>query len=588
MTALQETWRPAADRFALSPAGGLGLGLAAIALLLGLYGGWSMETADVDGYGVITALPPIYWVAVVIATVATVVLFRVAIAERTRYATAVPALWLGILHSAIHLAHDHFRFQTAWTHVGFTRYIEENGAGDVLIDARFAWPGFFGVFSASLPNVNETTLELAMRLWPTAVLGGTAVLISALANRSYPTVPLIGPLSATVYIMLAWTGQDYFSPQSFGFTVYLSILVLLESGPLRTSPAWSASVPFLARFAAAGGDRPAARSPVVFVALVVLAFGAIVSHPLAPFFICAGLIILGLYGRTVAWRLLAMVGFAYVAWFFITAEPWWSTRLADMIDQIGGFFGNTEASSSGRVRSSSPERIFVTSVRTWVGVSTFLTVLVTGIAMATERFRHLRPAIPLAPLAGIPSMALALQSYGGEIVFRVVLFTLPAAAILVGRLLAGVRIRAIPYAVPILVLALMPWLMLARFGNEAFELTSSVDREAWIAAYDAAEGEALLVADNGFTPFADQTVGENRFVEIEARADQAYVEEMREMAERLGIERILVVYTPTQSQWRFHGRSFPVTFLDDVARWLEANADGEVLYNEDGGWVVEL
>lgn len=588
MTALQQAWRPAVDRLALSQTGKLGLGLAGVALLLGLYGGRTTVTEDVGGYGVVSGLPPVYWVAVAIAAVATVVLLRVAIAERTRYAAAVPALWLGILHTAIHLAHDHFRFQTAWTHVGFTRYIEENHAGNVLIDARFAWPGFFGVFSASLPNVNETTLELAMRLWPTALLGGTAILISALATRSYPTVPLIGPLSATMYIMLAWTGQDYFSPQSFGFTVYLSILVLLESGPLRASPAWSASVPFLARFAAAGGDRPAARSPVVFVSLVVLAFGAIVSHPLAPFFICTGLIILGLYGRTVAWRLLAMVGFAYVAWFFITAEPWWSTRLADMIDQIGGFFGNTGASSTARVRSSSPERIFVTSVRTWVGVATFVTVLGAGIAMATERFRHLRPAIPLAPLAGVPSMALALQSYGGEIVFRVVLFTLPAAAILVGRLLAAVRIRAIPYVVPVVVLALMPWLLLARFGNEAFELTGAVDREAWLVAYEEAEGDALLVADNSFTPFADQTIGDNRFVEIEARADQSYVDDMRNLAESTGKERILVVFTPTQSQWRFHGRSFPVTFLDDVARWLEENADGEILYNKDGGWVVEL
>ena len=119
-----------------------------------------------------------------------------------------------------------------------------------------------------------------------------------------------------------------------------------------------------------------------------------------------------------------------------------------------------------------------------MGIGTFLSVLFIGIAMATERFRHLRPAIPLAPLAGIPSMALALQSYGGEIIFRVVLFTLPVAAILIGRLLATIRVRALPIVVPIVVVAMMPFLMLARFGNEAFELTSATDREAWEAAYD--------------------------------------------------------------------------------------------------------
>lgn len=588
MTLLQEGIRPTIGSITLSRGGKLGLGLGLVALLMGLYGGRTTATDEVDGYGIISGLPAIYWLSVVLAAVASFVLLRVAIAERTRYASAVPALWLGILHTGPHLAHEHFRFQTVWTHIGFVRVIDETKTGDVLIDARFAWPGFFGTFSASLANMNETTLDLVMRLWPTVVLGGTAILVSALATRSYPTVPLIGSLSATAYVMLAWTGQDYFSPQSFGFTAYLSILVLLESGPLRTSPAWSASVPFLARFAAAGGDRPTSRSTSVFVALVVLAFGAIVSHPLAPFFICMGLVILGLYGRTVAWRLLFMVAFAYVCWFFITAEPWWSTQLESMIDQLGGFFGNVGASTTNRVASSSPEHIFVTQVRTWVGLGTFAVVLVTGIAMATERFRHLRPAIPLAPLAGIPSMALALQSYGGEIIFRVVLFTLPMAAILVGRLLATIRVRALPVVVPVLVLAMLPWLMLARFGNEAFEMTTATDREAWVVAYERAEDDTLFVSDNSFTPFQDQTVGRNRFVEIEAMANESYVKAMEELAERTGKSRIIVVFTPTQSQWRVHGKSSPVTFLDDVALWLEQQAGGTVLYNKDGGWVVEL
>jgi hypothetical protein len=388
--------------------------------------------------------------------------------------------------------------------------------------------------------------------------------------------------------MLAWTGQDYFSPQSFGFTAYLCILVLLESGPLRTSPAWSASVPFLARFAAAGGDRPTSRSTSVFVALVVLALGAIVSHPLAPFFICMGLVILGLYGRTVAWRLLVLVAVAYVAWFAIAAEPWWSTRLESLIDEIGGVFDNVGASTTRRVPTSSPERIFVTDVRTYVGLGTFAVVLVTGIAMATERFRHLRPAIPLAPLAGIPSMALVLQSYGGEIIFRVVLFTLPMAAILIGRLLATIRVRALPLAVPALILIMMPWLMLARFGNEAFEMTTAVDREAWLVAYERAEDDTLFAIDNGFTPFQDRTVGRNRFVEIEASANDSYVESLQAIAAETGKTRVLVVFTPSQSQWRVHGMSSPVTFLDDVAQWLEARADGEVLYSNDGGWVIEL
>lgn len=575
-------------RLSISRTGGIALAIAALSVLFGIVGGITADSARVDGFGLISALPTIYWIGVALGAVASFLLLRLAIKERTRYASVVPALWLGILHTGPHLAHDHFRFQTVWTHLGFVRVIDETGTGDVLIDARFAWPGFFGSFIPSLAQVDESTLDLIMRLWPTAILGGTAILVSALATRAYPTIPLIGPLSAVSYILLAWTGQDYYSPQSFGFTAYLSMLVLLESGPLRSSPAWSASVPFLARFAAAGGDRPAARYTPVFVSLVILSFGAIVSHPLAPFFICMGLVILGLYGRTVAWRLLVMVALAYVLWFFITAEPWWSTQLEKMIGQIGGFFENLDSTTSSRVATSSPDHIFVTQVRTYVGLGTFLTVLILGIAMATERFRHLRPAIPLAPLAGIPSMALALQSYGGEIIFRVVLFTLPVAAILIGRLLATIRVRALPIVVPLFALIMMPLLMLARFGNEAFEMTTDIDREAWVIAYDRAQDDTLFIADNSFTPFQDMTVGRNRFFEIEAAPDQSFIDAMEQTAENVGKTRIIVVFTPTQSQWRVHGKSFEVDYLDEVARWLAERPGATVLYENEGGWVVEL
>ncbi len=572
----------------LSPMGWFGLGAGLLALILGLWGGRTIPSEEVDGYGILFALPAVYWVAVGIGVVASIVLLRASLVERTRYAVMVPLIWLGILHTAPHLAHDQFRFPTAWTHLGFVRVIDETSSGDVLVDARFAWPGFFGVFMAPLANVSTGTLDLIMRLWPTAILGATAILVSALATRSYPTVPLIGPLSAVAYILLAWTGQDYFSPQSFGFTAYLSMLVLLESGPLRTGPAWSASVPLLSRFAAAGGDRPNARSTPVFVALLILSFGAIVSHPLAPFFICTGLFILWLYGRTVPWRLLFMVATAYVVWFFVTAEPWWSTQLDDMAGQVGSFFSNLGESTTERVATSSPEHRFVAGVRTWLGIGTFLSVLAIGVAMATERFRHLRPAIPLAPLAGIPSMALLLQSYGGEIVFRVLLFTLPMAAILIGRLLAAVRVRALPVLVPLLVLATLPFLMLARFGNEAFEMTTDVDREVFLAAYAAAPDDTLLVLDNGFAPQRDQTVGRNRFVEVEAEATEAWVRELEQQAADAGKSRIIVLFTPSQRQWRLYGMGSSEDYLDDVARWLMAQPGVTVLYENGGGWAIEL
>lgn len=568
--------------------GWFGLVLTAVSMVLTILGGRATPTEEVDGYGIISALPGLYWAGIVVGLLATGVALHLAIVERHRYAALVPAIWLAAFHIGPHLAHAHFRFPTVWVHLGFVDLIERENAGDVLIDARFAWPGFFGAFVAPLARVDDAVLETVMRLWPAAIIGATGILVSLLATRSYPTVPLIGPLAAVVYVMLSWTGQDYFSPQSFGYTAYLAMLVLLESGPLRTSSAWSASVPILARFAAAGGERPVSRTTPVFVALIVLSFGAIVSHPLAPFFICTGLVILGLYGRTVAWRLVLMVAAAYLLWFIIAAEPWYSTQLDSLIGQIGDLFVNFGKTTSGRVISASPERVFVTRVRSLVGLATFVTVLVIGLAMATERLRHLRPAIPLAPLAGIPSLALALQSYGGEIIFRVLLFTLPMAAILIARVLATLRIQILPIVVPVLVVAMTPMLLIARFGNEAFEMTTSLDREAVQAAYDRAPEDAVIIVDSGFVPFRDQTIGSNDYAEIEHRADQTFIQDMRDAAERRNRSRIIVLITPSAQQWSTQGRNAPEGFLDDVARFVADQPGAEIVFERDGGWVIEL
>ncbi len=569
--------------------GNVGLGLAVVAAVCGLVGGRIVDSDQVDGYGLISALPSVYWAGVALAVAATFLLLRVAASnERSRYAPAVPALWLLLLHTAPQLAHSHVRFSIVWTHMGFVRLIDETRTGDVLIDARFAWPGFFGTFIAPLARLDPWALEGLLRVWPTYITGGTAILVAALARRSYPTVPMIGSLSALVYVLLAWTGQDYFSPQSAGFLWYIAILVILESGPLQTSSAWSASVPVLPRFAASGGDRPASRSTPAFVALVILSFGAVVSHPLAPFFICMALVILGLYGRTLAWRLLLFVGSAYVLWFLVSAEPWWSTRIEELMDQFGGLLDNFARNTSERVATSSPEHLLVTSIRSYVGLATFVSVLVIGITMATERFRHLRPAVPLAPLAGVPALAVALQSYGGEIVIRVLLFTLPMASVLIGRILASFRLRTLPTAVALLTAALCPLLLVARFGNERFEFTTAPDREAVEVAYARADDDTLFVADNGFISWRDQTVGRNEFFELTVDESESWITAVEAEAMANGKERIIVVLTDSQLGWKVHGESLPADTLDNFAQWLLDRSGSELLFHDGRSWTIEL
>ena len=587
MTVTAARWqRPESERMPL-PAR-LGLGLAVVAAGLAVAAGRATDPDSVDGYGIVLALPALYWIGVGLATTATGLLIHSAFTGRSRTAAAVPALWLVVVHTAPALANEHVRFSIVYIHVGFVRLIDDRATGDILLDARFAWPGFFASFVPSLSRVDPVVLDWIVRLWPTAVLAASAVLVAALARRSYPNRPLIGPISSLAFLLLSWTGQDYFSPQSVGFVLYLAVLVVLEAGPLRPRGAWSSVAPILSRFTTAGGDRPEARTAASFVVLLVLGFGAIVSHPLAPFFMCAALAVLAVYGRTVAWRLLVIVAVAYAVWVGVVAEPWWGPRIDELTNDLGSFIANLRSSTSDRVENSSPAHVLVTRFRTVVGLTTFLAVLVMGIVMGAERYRYLRPAVPLAPLAGIPVVAAALQSYGGEIILRVLLFTLPMASILIARLLLALPRNVVTVIVPTLAALIAPVFLIARFGNESYERVTAADREAVEIMYANGDDDTIYVADNAFLPWGDRQRDTVAHVYRDARADDAWLADLRATTTAADLDEAIVVFTPSQSAFRQHVDSAPPDALDEVGRWLSVQPGVRVLYESDGAWVLAV
>lgn len=565
-----------------------GLALAFLAGTLALWGGSSADTDAVDGFGLISALPTVYWLAVVAATAATALLvFEAADPPPRGHTYTVPMLWLVLLHTAPQLAHDHVRSPAVWAHMGLIRVIEETGSGEVVVDGWFAWPGFFASLVAPLARLDAGPLETLLRFWPSAITGATAVLVAALARRSYPHQATIGMVSSLVYILLAWTGHDAFSPESVGILWYLGILVVVESGYLHTSSAWSSQVPVLSRFSAAGGDRPAGRSTPTFVALLILGYGAIVSHPVVPFFLCMALVILGVYGRRIAWRLLLFIGVSYGSWLLVSGSPWWSDGVAEFLNQVRDLTGNTQQSTGG-VNTPSAEQAVVSSVRSTLGIATYGSVLATATFMIAERYRHLRPAVPLVPLAVAPALVLGLHDNGDEIVTVAILFTLPLASILIGRILCLLRHPALGMSVIALVTTLPPVLLVARFGNESFEYATGSDRLAVEAAYTRADDDTLFVADNSFLPWRDRSIGRNAFVERTVEMSEAWISDVEQLAADEGKARIIVVLTRSQTNWRVHGEGGDPDSLAEFARWLLKRPGSEALFAQSGAWVIEL
>jgi hypothetical protein len=211
-----------------------------------------------------------------------------------------------------------------------------------------------------------------------------------------------------------------------------------------------------------------------------------------------------------------------------------------------------------------------------------------GLVMATDRFRHLRPAVPLVALAAVPVLALVLGTYGGGFVSQVLLFALPMASILTGRVVAAVQPRYLPIVAAGLAVALVPLFLIARFGNESFEYTTATDRAAIEAAYARAEDDTLFVADNGFISWRDRSIGRNDFVENKVEPSEAWLTEVRGLAQQLDRDRIIVVLTESQRGWRINGESDDPESLDRFADWLLTQEGTDLLYNEGRSWAIEL
>ena len=453
------------------------------------------------------------------------------------------------------------------------------------VDGALAWPGFYATFLAPLNELNSGATDLILRLWPSVITGGVAVLVAALARRSYPTLPAVGSLSALIYVLLAWSGNDHFSPRSVGLLMFVALLVVVESGPLRSRTAWSASVPLLPRFSVSGGDRPDSESAVVFAAMILVALGAVTTHPVAPFYMITALAVLGLYGRRVAWRLLLLTAAVAILWLLVAARD----QLDGSFASFASLFGTpTNSPGSGEATNMSAEAGLVANARLYIGLAAVASALLIGLAMSREANRHLRPTVPLVPLGLAVAAGLAFGGLDGPSLVEVYTFALPVAAVLISRMLAGLRPQTMPIVTMLAAIVLTPLLLLARYGGESYERASTADRAAIESGYAQANANTLFVADNRFVAWGDHDRAGNGFLVEPVVSDEAWLESIKTTAESDGHSRIVVILTESQQAWRVHSSGDSATSLNDFAAWLASRPDTALLYNEGAAWAIEV
>ncbi len=447
-------WRRRWIRLALVDS--LVLAVAADAWLLGLAG---IDVAAVGQYGLLAAVPPVFFLAPVLCIGG----FVAELARGGRRGGALAA-YLGLLVFVVHASTPMLLAlpQYSWTykHIGVVAYFAAGGTPSSAHDIYQQWPAFFTA-AAQLSGAGGVD-PLRYAAWAPVVFNLLASFVLYAIARTLARDRRIAAGTVLVFQCANWIEEDYLSPQGFAFVLSLGVY-LIALRWLRSEPS-GPGAGRLDRLRAAltrGLDpppviSPAARNGAIAGLLGVMAVLSAV-HQLSPYLVGAGLVVLTLLGllrpRWVAVAAVALVVLYLLPRFGTVSSAF---HIFEGFNLLGNAGGTAQAwGSVGQAVSALAVRTLALAV--WAAV-----------ALAAWRSRRAlgRIITPLV-LAIVPCGLLLAQSYGGEAIYRVYLFSVPWCALILADLVLGsVWWRRTTRARPA-----RPRLRVATLGATAFVLT---------------------------------------------------------------------------------------------------------------------
>ncbi len=386
----------------------------AVGITLWLLGSWGADPAAMTDLGLISILrPPAYLgLLVLIAT------FCVELARRhpAPWHLALPiAAIVGLLHGTPSVLYGTLRYSWAWKHLGILDYVHRHGSVDPGISALGVyhnWPGFFAGTSALTDLFGLSTAVQIARWWPVlANLAAIPLLLYLYRGLWGGQDRRTAWLAVLFFTVANWIGQDYFSPQSLGFLLYLATIgVVLHH--FRMAPA-------------AGSDaRGVARNPHTarWAAGITVAMSAVIvtSHQITPFVLIVTLVALTATRQTrTGWLTVGVAGMA-VLWSFTGAWNYMGGNVVSLLDSVGQPVANADQNLVDQGRLSTDQVLVSTLGRATVA----LIVVVAALGVLHLLRRRSTDVVGLILLLAPATLVFA-NSFGGEIGFRTYLFALP-------------------------------------------------------------------------------------------------------------------------------------------------------------------
>ena len=403
------------------------LGWAPPVLGLALWG-WGVATTDpslLPEGGLLPRLPWPWWAGLVLVVVSAV---TAAYRPRLHHGRlgALLAVLLVQLYVTAPVLEDAPRYTYTYKHVAVAQYIQYYGSVDSSIDIYHRWPGFFSLsawFSQLSGLYDPTSYAAWAEVWFTAI---DALLVWACAHavaRSTRTAWL----AAVTFTVTNWIGQDYYSPQAFGYVLMLGVLLLCLS-TLRSVPSgfgrwFERTSRRVLRVRADDRGEPAPllatrtlRGRAVALAVLLDAVLA-ASHQLTPYVLLLQLGALVVAGYLRPWWLLVVAA---------TATLGYLVPNYDFVKTFGLFSSpDPLANAANTAINGVPDRL-----QRLITDAALLSLLMSYLLAFSGCVRRARrgwtsDAVVVAALAFAPIVLLGANNYGGEARLRVFLYSLP-------------------------------------------------------------------------------------------------------------------------------------------------------------------
>ena len=463
-------------------------------------------------YGLVSVLPWSHFALLGLLT-SSFVLALTRRQVRTLVALAHVGALVFMLYAVTAIVEDEPRFAVTYRHAGIVDYIAQHHSVNEGLDAYFSWPGFFS-FGVLLTGAMGVGSPLAYAAWAPLFFSLLSLPALWLLLRWASDDDRVIWLSIWVFFASNWVAQDYLAPQAMAFVLWLAMLAALlyrfgtqpwiaARAPVRRA---LASVAQLARGAVLRPPASVAQGPrahagdlrrVVPFLLIVLMFAAMTTgHQLTPFaaLLTGGALVV--FGRVTTRALPVLLAVILLGWISYMTTTYLAGHIHDVFGSVS-LSGNLSTNVAARVEGSSGHLQIVR-------LRLLMTVLIWVLAAAGlwRRYRNGRLDLALGLVWLSPFALLVAQPYGGEMLLRVFLFSLPAvsyfAATLVYPSPAHGRAAATTGGVLVVACLLLAGFQFTRYGNERVDSFTRGDAAAVSALYRLAPAGSTLVgaADN--------------------------------------------------------------------------------------------